>query len=241
MGDDEKSISGIPISGALAIVALIVGFLVIPQEPFKASRPNIPVKLRSVPHGGEDVQARLWQDPFSAVKIHTDDIPSNPPSHGHKVADLAEQITRKAGKKNEEIVVLGVMVSGGPYAEDVEARTRYRYAALSALGELDYVPDDSEHIGYLENLAFNVNSGDSSLPPFSMYKLVELIEPERPSACLAMTFDHTAIIVGLMTYGLWMLCPTNGLKNANQDRLQQSMFLCCGLMTTASVEALSGN
>ena len=97
----------------------------------------------------------------------------------------------KLEKENEEIVVLGVMVSGGPYAEDVEARTRYRYAALSALGELDYVPDDSEHIGYLENLAFNVNSGDSSLPPFSMYKLVELIEPERPSACVAMTFDHS--------------------------------------------------
>ena len=83
------------------------------------------------------------------------------------------------------------MVSGGPYAEDVEARTRYRYAALSALGEFDYVPDDSEHIGYLENLAFNVNSGDSSLPPFSMYKLVELIEPERPSACLPITLDHS--------------------------------------------------
>ena len=134
--------------------------------------------------------------PFLPSKFIRIVTASNSPSHRHDVTNLAEQITHKAGKKNEEVVVLGVMVGGGPYAEDVEARTRYRYAALSALGELDYVPDDSEHIGYLEDLAFNVNSGDSWLPPFSMYKLVELVESERPSACVAMTFDHNSYYSG---------------------------------------------
>ena len=151
MGNDEKSISGIPISGALAIVALILGLLVIPQEPFKASRPNTPEEIRSALHEGEDVQSRLWQDPFSAVMTHKRNLA--PGLYGHSITDLANQIISKNGKK---IVVLGVMAGSGPYAENIEDRIKYRYAVLSALSEEGYVPEDSEHIGYLENLSFNL-------------------------------------------------------------------------------------
>lgn len=158
MANDEKSVSGIPISGALATIALILGIIVIPQLPFKPSRPIPPVTSKSALHEGEDVQARLWQDPFSAVMIHKQSTTSDP--YGHSVTQLAKQIFLRTDPNDvfkKQIVVLGVMVSGGPYAEDVERRTRYRYAVLSALGELDYSPEDSEHIGYLENLDFSAN------------------------------------------------------------------------------------
>jgi hypothetical protein len=149
MGNDEISISGIPISGALAVIALILGILVIPQTPFKGSRPKSPETVISTLHEGEDVQARLWQDPFSAVMNHRREMANV--SDGHDLTNLAEQIINK---DQNEILVLGVMVDDGSYAENVESRTRYRYAVLSALSELYYVPENSEHVGYLENLVF---------------------------------------------------------------------------------------
>ena len=187
MGNDEKSISGIPISGALAVVALILGLLVIPQEPFKASRPpKTPEKTNSALHEREDVQARLWQDPFSAVMIHrSPDMESDP--HGHRVTDLAEQIIHK---NSDEIVVLGVMVNGGPYAEDVEARTRFRYAALSALGELGYVPEDSEHIGYLETLWLNLKPYELWLMELLPYLWIESEGPLSPQVLLLRLKDR---------------------------------------------------
>jgi hypothetical protein len=153
MGNDEKSISGIPVSGILAAIALILGIIVIPQLPFKASRPAPTQTAKSIVHEGEDVQARLWQDPFSAVLTHGRNMASDAPDHG--INQLAKQIVFKANQSKgleKQIMVMGVMVSGGPYAENVESRTRYRYAVLSALGVLQYVPEDSEHIGYFENI-----------------------------------------------------------------------------------------
>jgi len=183
MGNDDKSISGIPISGALAIIALVLGILVIPQEAFKGSRPKTPEIIESTLHEGEDVQARLWQDPFLAVTNQRHDTASDShghgtasDSHGHDITDLAKQINDQDGN---EIVVLGVMVDGGPYAENVESRTRYRYAVLSALGELDYVPEDSEHIGYLKDLRFAEECKKPWLLDFAPY---EWFEPQEPSS-----------------------------------------------------------
>lgn len=49
-----------------------------------------------------------------------------------------------------KVTVLGVMVSGNRFAEDAEQRTRYRYAVLSGLRRLGFIPEDPEHIEYVE-------------------------------------------------------------------------------------------
>lgn len=157
MEPEKKTISGIPISGALVIIALIVGLVVIPQLPYKPSRHKAPEKIKSTLHEGEDVQARLWQDPFAAAIKHKRDIKPNSKKHG--INSLKKQIIDKI---KDSIVVLGVMVPGGPYAEDTESRKRYRYAVLSALGELEYVPEDSEHIGYV---CCEIHNNKKSRPP----------------------------------------------------------------------------
>jgi hypothetical protein len=48
------------------------------------------------------------------------------------------------------MLLLPVMIAGGPYSEDHESRVRSRFAIVSALGQLDYVPEDAEHLGTLE-------------------------------------------------------------------------------------------
>ena len=42
------------------------------------------------------------------------------------------------------------MVFGSRYAEETESRIRQRVAVLSALGRLGYVPEDAEHLNFLQ-------------------------------------------------------------------------------------------
>ena len=70
----------------------------------------------------------------------------------HSIEELRCQIQRDV--KNEpgepaRIHVLAVMVPGGPYAEEHEARIRSRYAVITGLSQSGYIPKDAEHIGYL--------------------------------------------------------------------------------------------
>ncbi|MEY3788179.1 MAG: hypothetical protein RLZ75_2386, partial [Pseudomonadota bacterium] len=137
-------------------------------NPLDSPRPTIPPdKVSSRYANIEDVNARLWQDPFSVISKHdpeskeeaqirspsaslTKDAPSeNSLISKHSIAAFIGSIN-DIGSKN--ITVLGVMVSGSDYAENIEARRRTRYAVLSGLAVKNYVPKDQEHIGYVEKV-----------------------------------------------------------------------------------------
>jgi len=112
MDNQQRQGPGLPISGGAVVIALIIGSLFVQQLAFKGSRPRVPGHGVSTSASLEDVQARLWEDPFAAVRRHRTDSKDA----RHKIESLAEQIVRK---KTEEVIVLGVMVFGGPYAKDV--------------------------------------------------------------------------------------------------------------------------
>ena len=42
------------------------------------------------------------------------------------------------------------MVPGAPYAEDTEIRMRMRYAVLSGLSRVGFIPEDPEHIEFIQ-------------------------------------------------------------------------------------------
>jgi len=48
-----------------------------------------------------------------------------------------------------KVLLLAALVSGAPYADDVENRRRTRYAVLAGLYRAGYLPVDSEHVGYV--------------------------------------------------------------------------------------------
>jgi hypothetical protein len=76
-------------------------------------------------------------------------------------------------KNNQKITVLGVMVSGGSYAENIESRRRTRYAILSGLAVKDYAPRDREHIGYIDDLKSEDGVSTMSMPekiPFEWFQ-----------------------------------------------------------------------
>ena len=60
---------------------------------------------------------------------------------------LTTQIKAHRDTCGAGLILLPVMLPGGPYSEDQESRIRSRFAIVSALGEQGYVPEDPEHIG----------------------------------------------------------------------------------------------
>lgn len=141
MDEKQKDNFVLPFSAILVTMAVIGGiwFYI---KPLEGTRPPVETNICCE----ENVQARLWQDPFTAVDTFKKDT---------KIPYRSISSTKIVDKLRDDnrVTILGIMVSGGPYAEDVEWRLRMRYAAVSALNRLDYTPEDSQHIDYFESAA----------------------------------------------------------------------------------------
>jgi hypothetical protein len=161
-------------------------------NPLDSPRPTIPNSKSLQYVNIEDIEARLWQDPFTAISQHKHDADAPkedcpPPQQTaktdkkiedtikckHNLSALTGSIIQKS-KKSPQITILGVMVPGSSSTEDIEDRRRTRYAVLSGLAVKEYAPEDREHIGYIENLRFeDTNKRLDNMPekiPFEWFK-----------------------------------------------------------------------
>jgi hypothetical protein len=143
-----------PLMAISAMMALFtaLGIIVYTKAPLKGVRPSIP----EIQERSQKIRARLWQDPFQAVLDQAKTKDGAKPAGLclfkeailMEIAPLQEEINQHVNEQ-KKITVLGVMVFGGPYAEEMELRLRQRYAVVSALGRLKFVPQDSEHLGFI--------------------------------------------------------------------------------------------
>lgn len=92
--------------------------------------------------GDQFVPARLWQDPFEAVKdvLATNDLHQQP-------QELIRQITSHA--RDGKIHLIGVLIGGASYPEQQEQRLRSRYALQMAMSSKDYIPTDNSFMGVM--------------------------------------------------------------------------------------------
>ena len=92
--DQKQFGTGFPASGALLLVTLIFGTLFVVQHPFHVRRPS--VDEESLDSRDEDVTARLWEDPFSAMQRKRLEPARNSslPRSDHSPDSLAEEIAR---------------------------------------------------------------------------------------------------------------------------------------------------
>lgn len=130
-------------------IALLVAGVTVANLGLETLRPKRPqtdsFKIQSI----QDVDTRLWQDPFESCKKNR----SLEHDKGHSNVDkrtfeILHQHIRE--RLNDGFVILcPVMVRAGPYAEDSEQVQRTRYAVLSGLSEEGFIPFDERHIGYL--------------------------------------------------------------------------------------------
>jgi hypothetical protein len=95
----------------------------------------------------EKVDARLWQDPFTAVERELTKSGKGDLEQPCAVKP-SEHCDSPLTRKDNEALVIGVTMSAAPYAEDAEHRRRTRYAVLAGLERARFAPIDSRHIGY---------------------------------------------------------------------------------------------
>ena len=156
MGEQKPKDTLLPISGVVALVVAL-GAILYSMTPLQGTRPNIPEIREEV---STKVRARLWQDPFRAV---LDDPHAKESAGCSEVCFSKEALCEKGPgekpllkkiearlKDGKTVTVLGIMVFGGPYAEDMEMRIRHRYAVLSGLLRLGCRPEDPDHISFLK-------------------------------------------------------------------------------------------
>jgi hypothetical protein len=169
MADEPKlPISNIGGNGFVWVLLVAAGtYFVVHQGPLEGSRPPAMKQLIIERGGAQDVDARLWQDPFATVadtlakwpeltpKV-CEDQPAKYRNHCRSPLDeFAKPPTPTAGTPSasekppvDGPSVLVASVSGAPYSEDHEFRLRVRYAVLAGLNAEGYVPDDPQHVGF---------------------------------------------------------------------------------------------
>jgi hypothetical protein len=149
--DSKKPVSNIGTNGFIWLLAMAAGtFFVANKLPLEGSRPATIERALPERHGLQDVDARLWQDPFATVAetlAKSPELkPENCPSQSEEIdGHCRSPLSTTSGTS---LVVLVASVSGAPYSEEQEARRRTRYAVLAGLNAEGYVPQDSEHIGF---------------------------------------------------------------------------------------------
>ncbi len=146
----------IPLSAIIALSVIVGGIFWI-KGPLTSKRPAPADRGERDVIGAQDVEARLWQDPFLAIEEHgkhgagnghhdqTQEAGHASSQERHTLSHLAESIESK-----KSVRVIPVMIPGGNYAEEVERRRRTRKALVAALGASNYVPNDATRIGYIE-------------------------------------------------------------------------------------------
>jgi hypothetical protein len=177
----------------IVMVALLAAGVLIKHEELKSARPNDSERVKFVPAGQQDVEARLWQDPFAAVEKH--DGRSKNETHVRK---RIQKIVQTGG----HVRIIGVSLFGGSYSEAAESRRRTRFAVLSALGFHEYSPDNSDAIGYFHvklpdggsHIAWpnrDIAGVDFNLiGPSGSTMLLELVRGQSNPAPVAMTVPY---------------------------------------------------
>lgn len=178
MEEKSSNPLGLPTSTWITLAIAFMGIFALKQNPFQDSRPPDhwnPVYSHAASED-QDVEARLWQDPLAAVETARNaaaasDAKKSPADASQKAASRCPDPldSTRAGqalvsnvhsarhlcdavitaKADSGVMVLAVMVSGAPYAADIEDRRRMRYAVLAGLYRSNYMPTNSGHIGYV--------------------------------------------------------------------------------------------
>jgi hypothetical protein len=150
MADDKQSGPGLGGNSVVLLLAAAASAVYMGwrSPPLFSTRPTEPDYEISQTESEQDVDARLWQDPFAAVQRALEDKRNGnlDPREGHCLANFQEVVKKR--DLSEQVLLVGVDLPGDPYPEAVETRRRLRYAVLSSLHVEKYVPVDERHIGY---------------------------------------------------------------------------------------------
>ena len=131
------------------LLVLVAGTVLVSEVPFHENRPS---RQTRVSPAYAQVDARLWQDPFEAAASHLNPGDSSAVHSTKPGRRLATAMSDKlSGLGSQPLNSVAVMLPGGPYFEESEARRRLRYAVLSGFDAARrYLPEDPEHVQFVD-------------------------------------------------------------------------------------------
>ncbi|MCV2355747.1 hypothetical protein LNV09_16510 [Paucibacter sp. B2R-40] len=160
---DSKG-GGIPWTSVAVLVAFVGSTQLVPHA-FEQLRPAEKERAQSSLSAEMEVDARLWEDPFAALRryeleraercervVKTSGIAACRSSWegARRPEVLRDRLDRDGDKDVSESLVVLALVPGNPFVGAEEGRRRTRYAVLAGLQAQGYVPDNAERIGLLE-------------------------------------------------------------------------------------------
>ena len=158
MAESSQTGAGLASNGFVWLLLVAAGSALLNRQlPVEDIRPPSKIEEEHAdPRGNQDVDARLWQDPIAAVnkalaedQRKQKDRPNLRPAL-HPPSNVWKAVAPAAApdKTRDNVTVLAVFLPGGPYANDSEARRRFRYATLAGLNASGFTPSDEQHLGY---------------------------------------------------------------------------------------------
>lgn len=153
---------------SVAVLAAFVGSTQLVPHAFEQLRPPEKERAQTTLNAELEVDARLWEDPFAALRRfeaeraeHCEKTSKqgnkacastlhDARSDARKPDSLRRKLDRNGNKDLSEALVVLALVPGNPFVGAEEGRRRTRYAILAGLQSQNYVPDNAERIGLLE-------------------------------------------------------------------------------------------
>src|ERR1700722_9317911 len=140
----------------------------------------------------DDAQAALAQDKNSGEPLETSvcskvlaessalKLSLQRVSGVHSARHLCESIAKKPIEASS-VLMIGAIVSGAPYAADIETRRRARYAVLAGLYRSGYMPLNNQHVGYVHLAKFYKDpTRANDLAAFEWFVSEIEADPQRP-------------------------------------------------------------
>ena len=167
MADAKGGLGGFPWASAAVLVAFVASTQLVPHA-FEPLRPAEKPRAQAPLDPELEVNARLWEDPFAALRRYETERSERCERFRKqasremdvdcldRVAEARDPRTMLAKldrdhdqRLDDTLVVLGLL-PGADFVGAEEARRRVRYAALAGLLAMDYVPDNAERLSLLE-------------------------------------------------------------------------------------------
>jgi hypothetical protein len=204
--DQSSKIAGIVV--AMLTMLLGYGYLHVNWENPRPEAPRTGIEVPT-PASTHQVVSRLWQDPFECFEASTNPAAvendngaatSTGAGGASGSTNLWGEITghepgrssQDEGSTGQRTVILGVMLEGGPYADEKEVRLRTRYAVLMALltpsnvrkyVTADFRPEDRSHI-YTNSLRLTTSDGDTAgVASQYAYEWFQTLNPTNSYGC----------------------------------------------------------
>ena len=167
MADSKGGLGNFPWASAAVLVAFFASTQLVPHA-FEPLRPAEKARAHAPLDPDLEVNARLWEDPFAALRRYETERSERCERFRKQTSremdvDCREGVAEARDPRvmlakldrdhdqrlDDTLVVLGLL-PGADFVGAEEARRRVRYAALAGLQAMDYVPDNAERLSLLE-------------------------------------------------------------------------------------------